>query len=58
MSQEAIINAGGIETWDGLSQDQRKIHYDEAFHRFAFELEEAEFVMLDDSQKKDIDLWI
>ncbi len=58
MSQDAIIDAGGIETWEGLSQDQRKIRHDEAFRRFAFELREAEFAILDDSQKKDIDLLI
>ncbi len=58
LSQDATINAGGIETWEDLSQDQRKIHHDEAFHRFAFELGEAEFTILDDSQKKDIDLLI
>ncbi len=58
VSQDAIIDAGGIETWEGLSQDQRKICHDEAFCRFAFELGEAEFAILDDSQKKDIDLLI
>ena len=58
VSQDAIIDAGGIETWEGLSQDQRKIRHDEAFRRFAFELGEAEFAILDDSQKKDIDLLI
>ncbi len=35
-----------------------KQHHDEAFRKFAFELGEAEFVKLDDSQKKNIDLLI
>ncbi|PBK79531.1 hypothetical protein ARMGADRAFT_896666, partial [Armillaria gallica] len=58
VSQEAIINAGGMASWENLSQNQRKTHHDEAFHRFAFELGEAEFAKLDDSQKKNIDLLI
>ncbi|KAK0184073.1 hypothetical protein F5146DRAFT_1106155 [Armillaria mellea] len=56
--QEAIINAGGIATWENLSQNQRKTCHDEAFRRFSFELGEAEFAKLDDSQKKNIDLLI
>ncbi len=58
VSQEAIINAGGMANWENLSQNQRKTHHDEAFRRFAFELGEAEFAKLDDSQKKNIDLLI
>ncbi|SJL02694.1 uncharacterized protein ARMOST_06028 [Armillaria ostoyae] len=58
VSQEAIINAGGMASWENLSQNQRKTHHDEAFCRFAFELGEAEFMKLDDSQKKNIDLLI
>ncbi|PBK83047.1 hypothetical protein ARMGADRAFT_1048525 [Armillaria gallica] len=58
VSQEAIINAGGMASWENLSQNERKTHHDEAFCRFAFELGEAEFAKLDDSQKKNIDLLI
>ena len=58
VSQEAIINAGGMASWENLSQNERKTHHDEAFHRFALELGEAEFAKLDDSQKKNIDLLI
>ncbi len=46
------------KTWEGLSQDQRKICHDEAFRRFVFELGEAEFAILDDSQKNDVNLLI
>ncbi|PBK85845.1 hypothetical protein ARMGADRAFT_1047959 [Armillaria gallica] len=58
VSQEAIINAGGMASWENISQNERKTHHDEAFRRFAFELGEAEFAKLDDSQKKNIDLLI
>ncbi|KAJ7155610.1 hypothetical protein C8R46DRAFT_910335, partial [Mycena filopes] len=54
ISQDAVVNAGGIVAWEGLSAEQQQALHDAALSSFVQTLGQAEFDKLSEEDKQNI----